>query len=93
MFWVHGDSYATQSGSGKIYENIMPGYEEKAGSAGLRHRKLVEEQGIPRKSLFLQNWRLAVKMIDDQEWILRNAIIWNKPNHWKTIQTWPNRML
>jgi len=80
-FWNHGDSYATQSGSGKIYENIMPGYEEKAGSDGLRHRKLLERQGIPRKSLFLQNFRLILRMIDEQNWILRNVIIWNKPNH------------
>ena len=81
MFWNHGDSYATQSGSGKIYENIMPGYEDKAHSSGLRNRKLMEEQGIPRKSLFLQNYRLILKMIDDQGWILRNTIIWHKPNH------------
>jgi len=78
MFWNHGDSYATQSGSGKIYENIMPGYEEKAGSAGLRHRKLLEKQGIPRKSLFLQNFRLILKMVDEQGWTLRDVIIWAK---------------
>ncbi len=27
-------------------------------------------QGIP--------WRVAIKMIDDQNWILRNSVIWNK---------------
>jgi len=81
MFWNHGDSYATQSGSGRIYDNLVPGYEERAGSSGLRHRKLIEEQGIPRKSLFLQNYRLILRMIDEQGWILRNTIIWHKPNH------------
>lgn len=80
MFWNHGDSYATISGSGKIYGNIMPDYEEKIKSAGLRHSKKLEQQGVPRKSLFLQNYRLILQMID-QGWILRNTIIWNKPNH------------
>jgi DNA modification methylase len=26
-------------------------------------------------------WRIALKMIDEQGWILRNDIIWHKPNH------------
>ena len=29
----------------------------------------------------LQNYRLILKMIDEQGWILRNIIIWHKPNH------------
>lgn len=32
------------------------------------------------KSLCMQNTRLIIKMIDDQGWILRNRIIWNKSN-------------
>src|SRR5215472_3408611 len=28
----------------------------------------------------LQNFRLAIRMIDEQGWILRNSIIWHKPN-------------
>ena len=81
MFWNHGDNYATKSGSGKIYENIAPGYEERIGSAGLRSNDLIENQGIPRKSLCMQNYRLILHMVDEQGWILRNIIIWFKPNH------------
>jgi len=33
------------------------------------------------KCLILQNWRLVLRMIDEQGWILRNVIIWSKPNH------------
>ena len=33
------------------------------------------------KCLSLQNYRLIFKMIDEQGWILRNTIIWHKPNH------------
>lgn len=80
MFWNHGDNYATQSGSGEIYANIMPGYEKKTGSSGLRASKKMEEQGIPRKSLCFQNYRLILRMIDEQGWICRNTIIWHKPN-------------
>lgn len=32
------------------------------------------------KCLAMQNERLIMRMIDDQGWILRNRLIWNKPN-------------
>jgi len=32
------------------------------------------------KSLCLQNYRGILRMIDEQGWILRNTIIWHKPN-------------
>jgi DNA modification methylase len=32
------------------------------------------------KSLNMQNERLIIKMVDNQGWILRNRMIWNKPN-------------
>lgn len=32
------------------------------------------------KSLILQAYRLVIRMIDEQGWILRNQIIWHKPN-------------
>jgi DNA modification methylase len=33
------------------------------------------------KCMALQNYRLILKMIDEQGWILRNSIVWFKPNH------------
>jgi DNA modification methylase len=33
------------------------------------------------KCLDLQNYRLILRMIDEQGWILRNVICWYKPNH------------
>ncbi len=36
---------------------------------------------IMQKCLLGIPWRLALRLIDEQGWILRNAIIWNKPNH------------
>ena len=35
---------------------------------------------IPDKSLMLVPERLAIRMVDEQGWILRNKIIWSKPN-------------
>jgi site-specific DNA-methyltransferase (adenine-specific) len=35
---------------------------------------------VPEKSLLLQAHRLAIRMIDEQGWILRNQLIWHKPN-------------
>jgi len=35
---------------------------------------------VLEKCLVLQNYRLILRMIDEQSWILRNTIIWNKPN-------------
>lgn len=35
---------------------------------------------IPAKCMIMQNERLIIRMIDEQGWILRNRIIWNKPN-------------
>jgi len=33
------------------------------------------------KCLLMQPERLAIRMIDEQGWILRNSIVWFKPNH------------
>ncbi|PIP24168.1 MAG: hypothetical protein COX35_02225, partial [Candidatus Nealsonbacteria bacterium CG23_combo_of_CG06-09_8_20_14_all_37_18] len=35
---------------------------------------------IPAKCDTLQNWRLILRLIDEEGWILRNTIIWSKPN-------------
>ena len=78
MFWNHGDSYP--SGGGKAIEssfnrnmgidtNSQPDYRVSA--------KLRSQRG---KCLIMQNERLIMQMIDNQGWILRNRIIWHKPN-------------
>ena len=81
MFWNHGDSYA---GSGKGYGDQKPNPKFKSllrGGGTARSRTLKPERSnIPQKSLMLQAHRLAIKMVDKQKWILRNQIIWHKPN-------------
>jgi len=78
MYWNHGDCYAT--GAKESGEGIerKTGYNHKTM---MNQRRQVGETGVPAKCLVLQNWRLILRMIDEQGWILRNTIIWNKPNH------------
>lgn len=74
--WLNiGDSYSTyagnrgQSATGFSKNVPMPAAPSGAGLSGDRPAKNM--LGIP--------WRLALALQDDG-WILRNAIVWNKPN-------------
>lgn len=77
MFWNHGDSYY----------NASKWTYQKTGHLWDREKELVprgkrqgEMKQMPEKSLMFQNYRLILRMIDEQGWILRNEIIWHKPN-------------
>jgi DNA modification methylase len=70
LFWNHGDSYGGSGGSGGDYNK-----------GGLREgQPKVSDIGGTPKCLNMQNERLVMRMIDNQGWILRNRIIWHKPN-------------
>jgi DNA modification methylase len=69
MFWNHGDSYGGSQGH----------FDAKNPKA--REGRLIPCQEYQSKCLFLQNYRLILRMCDEQGWILRNTIIWHKPNH------------
>lgn len=71
MWWNHGDSYASR---GKLGGDI----DLDTGMDIHRGRSRID--GYPEKSLLLQAHRLAIRMVDEQGWILRNQIIWHKPN-------------
>jgi DNA modification methylase len=67
--WLNlGDCYASNSNG---YQVSRPG---KANQPTYRPRP-----GLPVKNLVGIPWRVAFALQDDG-WILRNAIIWNKPN-------------
>lgn len=77
MYWNHGDCYATGA------KESGEGVERNTGinsNTMMSQRRQVGEAGVPAKCLVLQNWRLLIRMLDEQGWILRNTIIWNKPN-------------
>ena len=82
MYWNHGDNYGGSSmGSwnapieirGKQYRHCLSIDTEYLAPP----RK---DKSTKAKCLNLQNYRLILRLIDEQDWILRNSVIWNKPN-------------
>jgi len=73
MFWNHGDSY---SGGMKSHKKDEPADAKRPG----RRFNHSIHYNIAAKCLIMQNYRLAINMIDRQGWILRNSIIWYKKN-------------
>jgi len=76
--WVNfGDTYANKTKGGhrnKVQNNIFDSLTERSVIPKLKTRL-----NIPAKSLCLIPSRFAIRMIE-QGWILRNEIIWHKPN-------------
>ena len=78
--WVNlGDTYSTRGakgtgGTGLMGDNVYARLKERAG---FTPRKFTSE--IPEKSLSLIPYRFAISMVD-RGWILRNIIVWHKPN-------------
>jgi len=72
MFWNHGDCYG----------GIKTGKTDKKVSDYVNDSQKGLKKYAPKfeKCLMLQNWRLIIRMIDEQGFILRNSIIWHKPN-------------
>ena len=82
MFWNHGDSYFGDSPIRKSAADQFDPNEQhvlKRSAGGIR-RSAKSHGGLRPKCMTMQNERLIIRMIDDQGWILRNRIIWNKPN-------------
>lgn len=71
--WLNiGDSYSSGSGGGQGKTGQRSGRAFTASRLGAK-------SSLPRKNLLGMPWRVAFALQDDG-WILRNAIIWNKPN-------------
>lgn len=75
--------------SGSFYLNIGDSYGGSGGAGGDYNKGGIKE-GHPKykqggkttsKCLLGIPWRIAIAMTDTQGWILRNSIIWQKPNH------------
>jgi site-specific DNA-methyltransferase (adenine-specific) len=78
--WVNlGDTYSTKSGSGFANDNLNP----------LTPEQIAERTGIYEANKLRGNWkdkclcmipfRFAIEMVN-RGWILRNVIVWHKPN-------------
>lgn len=89
--WLNlGDSYASKSkGSGGLGSSTLgrrsDGTMSLSPEGVLRaqerqhHQPFVIDPGMPDKNLLGIPWRVAFALQDDS-WVLRNAIIWSKPN-------------
>ena len=80
LFWNMGDSYAGNMGKRSGWtDNKMTFTNEDALEKGVSIHFKADYGNIPTKSLMMMPERVAMGMID-QGWILRNKIIWHKPN-------------
>lgn len=74
--WVNlGDTYSRTGGQSRAQPNALVGNQKKGVSKGLCHGV----NGISDKCLLLIPHRFAIGCID-RGWVMRNDIIWAKPN-------------
>src|SRR5690625_7002834 len=73
--WLNlGDSYQSSGGMEGVGPNAKVGSTKRQATGRTRPRS-----GLPPKNLLGIPWRVAFALQDDG-WILRNDIIWQKPN-------------
>jgi DNA modification methylase len=70
-----GDTYSASGGAGGQYDK----WHSLSRIDGLKKFEGHKDKKIPAKCLLGIPWRIALSLIDDK-WILRNDIIWHKPN-------------
>lgn len=77
--WLNlGDTYSTNSRNwGASNPRPKDGAKSEKARAAL---PIMQEIDTPEKSLCFIPQRVAMSMIDQQGWILRNQIVWFKPN-------------
>jgi DNA modification methylase len=83
VFLNLGDSYYTKSGSN--FKGSNDSYSAQADKVGIRKGNELRElycdgKWLQSKQKLMLPERIAIAMQDDG-WILRNSIIWYKPNH------------
>lgn len=70
-----GDTYATQAGTSRGTYYPETGPIRNVGNGEL----LIKSKELRHKSLCLIPYRVAIEMLD-RGWIVRNLIVWHKPN-------------
>ena len=81
LWWNMGDSYAGNMGKRSGWtDNRINQSKEKAIEDG-KAIFMKADYGMPSKSLMQLPTRFAIRMADEQGWILRNTLIWHKRNH------------
>lgn len=84
IFWNHGDCYFGGHPCGSIHGKITGSRYKDKGVIPQQKEGRPQGQSIYRKiekCLVLQNYRFILRCVDELGLILRNVIIWHKPNH------------
>ena len=77
--WLNlGDSYGEQNGKG-FNTNADEGYTNRVQDMQSQYGDIKVKTSLPRKNLLGMPWRVAFALQADG-WILRQDIIWHKPN-------------
>lgn len=78
--WLNiGDSFIGSANSGGKNGDRKAGDGVNSAGPAVRVTGLPTKGGLPQKNLMGIPWRVAFALQDDG-WILRNAIVWHKPN-------------
>lgn len=79
--WINlGDTYNTISGNAKMTQSKPLGIGTKISEGQITGYKDKLKQPMPSKSLMLIPHRFAMRCVDELGLILRNTVIWAKPN-------------
>ncbi|HDD31100.1 MAG TPA: site-specific DNA-methyltransferase, partial [Thermococcus litoralis] len=78
IFWVHGDCYG---GSGCGRGDYRNNNKRSLSNPNLYCEKPNPHSKLTPKCMALQNFRFIIRCVDELGLILRNVIIWYKPNH------------
>jgi len=82
IFWNHGDCYGgSGAGAWKNPPEVLNSKENYHLPYESNPRRRSEGRQVKTKCLALQNFRFVARCVDELGLILRNVIIWYKPNH------------
>lgn len=77
-FWLNlGDTYYASGGYGSQYERFSP---NKENPLPYKQNSRTRSNWLKPKQLLGMPWRVAIAL-QEQGWVLRNCVIWHKPNH------------
>ena len=81
IFWNHGDCYGGSLQGWGAKQPSKTGFQKPAGIDERYVKGKPPNANITSKCMALQNYRFILRCVDELELILRNVIIWYKPNH------------
>ncbi|RLJ08584.1 MAG: hypothetical protein DRP12_00015 [Candidatus Aenigmatarchaeota archaeon] len=81
IFWNHGDCYGGSLQGWGAKHPSKTGFQKPAGIDERYIKGKPPNASITPKCMALQNFRFVIRCVDELGFILRNVIIWFKPNH------------